>query len=165
MENALKLASIAKDRIFEKIFGNENNSEEDNDGSEDEHEDYVRKNKTIRALRWVILIFLFLMIFLSLHIFTEDLIYLNSKKDPHRGIALMFAIGTMIMIGLGFYSIYYVNQFYSFIFCIAFTFLLSARMDSEFWKQNFLHSVLFHLPYFVVLFCSWTFITMSFCCK
>lgn len=165
MENTFRLASIAKDRLFERIFGNENNSKEEIDRSEDENEDYVRKNNTIRALRWVILIFLFLMIFVSLHIFTEDLNYLERKKGSHRTIALMFAIGTMIMIGLGFYSIYYVNKFYSFIFCIAFTFLLSARMDSEFWKQNFLHSVLFHLPYFVVLFCSWTFITMSICYK
>ncbi|KAF7491207.1 hypothetical protein SSS_04618 [Sarcoptes scabiei] len=122
------------------------------------------RGSIIRSLRWVILIFLFIMIFMSLHIFTEDIKHLEDvKRSENRAIPLTFVMCSLIMIAIGFYSVYYVQIQYISMFMIGLTVLIILKMNTEFWQKNSLNSILFHISHFVVLFCGWTFVCLGSC--
>ncbi|KAH7639622.1 hypothetical protein HUG17_3655 [Dermatophagoides farinae] len=136
--------------------------------SDDDHFGGSSNGHTLRSLRWVILVFLFIMIFMSLHIYTEDLKYLEDRKQQHRhsgnrSVPLVFVMSTMLLIGLGFYGVYHVKMYYTFIFAILLSILLTMKMNTDYWQQNSLNSIMFHITHFVTLFCTWAFSCLGAC--
>ncbi|KAH9412835.1 hypothetical protein DERP_009817 [Dermatophagoides pteronyssinus] len=138
------LSSISSTDLFDDIYGS--------------------RGQTLRSLRWVILVFLFIMIFMSLHIYTEDLKYFEeSKQYSNRSIPLIFVMFTMLLIGIGFYGVYHVKMYYTFTFAILMSIMLILKMNTDYWQQNSLNSIIFHIAHFIALFCSWAFSFLGAC--
>lgn len=128
---------------------------------DEEMAEYIHRQTDIfRALRWITLIMLLAMAFLSLIIFTH---HVEERSASSAATAMMEAMGSLLLAGLGVFSVYRVKVGYLATFCVLLLILNAAIYSTQFFQKHLLNSVMLHVPHFAVLFCSWAFMFTILC--
>lgn len=124
--------------------------------SDNSYAEVLRDRKYFRAIRWILLLMLFLMAILSLTIFTQDIEYTGNKFQ-----ALLVVMSTLALVCLGINSTYYIRMGYSFLFSFLLSILIFYKFTLLSFQKNTFISILLHLPHFCCLLLGWAFSFLS----